>query len=266
MGDVRTILDRDDLGPLGRLAVEHPEGTFAATPASMVGVRAIVDHRAQLGGTGLDWGCGSGILALVAARIPGVDRVIGLDINPSNVAIARTNARANELDDVAEFHESDSYDARESAGREALASCRGSVDFIIANPPSSDRDDGFGFRRAVVLGAAPFLKPGGLILLSVSAQYGEGRVRELLDLGLPMELEGVAATTPFVPFDCERPELRECLISYAAEEARGGADYHFRHPDDPGAVLTAQTALDHFLATDESPLSRWQTLLLRRSR
>ena len=35
-------------------------------------------------------------------------------------------------------------------------------------------------RRVVVRGAVRYLRPGGLLLLSVSAQYGEGRVSGLL--------------------------------------------------------------------------------------
>lgn len=47
----------------------------------------------------LDYGCGSGILAIAAARL-GAAEVIGLDIDPEACAVARDNAAANACDDI----------------------------------------------------------------------------------------------------------------------------------------------------------------------
>jgi ribosomal protein L11 methyltransferase len=52
------------------------------------------------GATVLDYGCGSGILAIAAARL-GAGRVTGVDIDPQAVAAARENARINGV--AAEF-------------------------------------------------------------------------------------------------------------------------------------------------------------------
>lgn len=50
----------------------------------------------------LDVGCGSGVLALVAARLGAVE-IVGLDIEPAAVAAAESNARRNGLDGLAAF-------------------------------------------------------------------------------------------------------------------------------------------------------------------
>ncbi|HEX6025443.1 MAG TPA: 50S ribosomal protein L11 methyltransferase [Solirubrobacter sp.] len=44
-----------------------------------------------------DWGCGSGVLAIAAAKL-GFDPVTAIEIDPAAVAVARENARRNEVD------------------------------------------------------------------------------------------------------------------------------------------------------------------------
>jgi len=50
----------------------------------------------QGGETLLDYGCGSGILAIAAARL-GASRVLGVDIDESALQVARDNAAANQV-------------------------------------------------------------------------------------------------------------------------------------------------------------------------
>ena len=250
------------LGP-DPIRIHHPGGAFVPTPASRIALEAIAAHAGRFRGRGLDWGSGSGLLAIAAARLAAVEEVLGLELDPRGVAAARENARRNGAADKVRFVESDSYDPVHAEGRQALAGFRGSTDFMIANPPSSSpAGDGFGMRRVVVRGAARYLRPGGLLLLSVSAQYGEGRVSALLRESPGFRRDGVAATTDLVPFDMGRPDLRRDVRTYAREEKRGGMPYAFRNPRKPKTPMTAIEAWRHFHATGESPLSRWQSHLL----
>ena len=251
--------------PLGPdpIRIHHPEGAFVPTPASLIALEAIAAHTRSFRGRGLDWGSGSGLLAITAARLAGVEEVLGLELDRRGVAAARENARRNGVEGKVRFVESDSYDPVHVDGRRALAGFRGSTDFMIANPPSSSpADDGFGMRRVVIRGAVRYLRPGGLLLLSVSAQYGEGRVAGLLRETPGFRHDGVGATTDLVPFDMERPDLRRDVETYAREEERGGLTYAFRDPRSPETPMTAVEAWNRFEATGESPLSRWQSHLL----
>ncbi|MDE2972227.1 MAG: methyltransferase [Acidobacteriota bacterium] len=252
------------LGP-DPIRIHHPEGAFVPTPASRIALEAIAAHAGRFRGRGLDWGSGSGLLAIAATRLAGVDEVLGLELDARGVAAARENARRNGAADKVRFVESDSYDPVHAEGRRALARFRDSTDFMIANPPSSSPvGDGFEMRRVVVRGATRYLRPGGLLLLSVSSQYGDKRVAGLLREAPEFRHDGIAATTDLVPFDMGRPDLRRDVETYAREEERGGLTYAFRNPRDPERPMTAIEAWNHFQATGESPLSRWQSVLLVR--
>ena len=80
------------LGP-DAIRIHHPEGAFVPTPASRIAVEAIAAHAARFRGRGLDWGSGSGLLAIAAVRLAGVEEVLGLELDPRGVAAARENAR-----------------------------------------------------------------------------------------------------------------------------------------------------------------------------
>ena len=249
------------LGP-DPIRLHHPEGAFVPTPASRVALRAIGTHADRIRGRGLDWGSGAGLLAIGAARIPRVEEVLGLEVDPRNVAAARENARHNGVAEKVRFVESDSYRPASPDGRRALKRFRGATDFMVANPPSSAPvGDGFEFRRVVVRGAPNYLTTGGLLFLSVSIQYGMKRVRGLLRRTPGFRYEHVAASSDWVPFDMKRPDLEENVLTYAREEERGEEPYSFRDPRDPDKPMTAVTAWNHFIATGESPLSRWQSHL-----
>ena len=95
-------------------------------------------------GAVLDYGCGSGILA-IAARLLGASRVVGVDLDPAAVETARSNASANGV--VATF------------GLPDLDAAQGCFDVVVANILA---------RPLVVL--APLLlarlRPGGRLVLS----------------------------------------------------------------------------------------------------
>ncbi len=266
----QTVLDCDRTGGLGEIAILHPPGTFALTPASLVSVLALGKNRQLLSGTGLDWGSGAGVLAIAAAKISAVRQVWGLEIVPANVEIARQNALLNGVGDKTGFFVSDSYAPAAESDRRRIEALRKGVDFILSNPPSSEGDDGFGYRRIVLRGAREFLRPGGLVFLSVSYQYGAARVDRLCDEVPGFQRTALLASTRWVPFDLTRPDLLHCLELYAQEELAGGLEYVFPRPGlrpEPGEegdfFVNAQAALAHFRESRESPLTKWQTHLFR---
>jgi hypothetical protein len=252
------------IGPLAPVTIRQPAGTYALTPASMISLEAISENQRLLRGIGIDWGCGTGCLAIVAAKIPAVQSLIGLDSSQLDVRVAAENAVANRADLKTRFVHSDSYRPKTPEGRRALAELRGKVGFVVANPPASQGDDGFSFRREVLAGAREFLKADAVVLLQISMQYGRERIELVVRETSGFTYEGQLATTPWVPFDQARQDLRELIIDYAAEEHRGGLEYIFGDPRTRGeTVIDARSALDLFRRTGASPLSRWQVHLFR---
>lgn len=102
-----------------------------------------LDRHLPAGATVIDYGCGSGILA-VAAGLLGAGRVVGIDIDPQAVTASRDNAIANGV--TAEFH-----DARPVA----LPPADVVVANILANP-----------LRVLAPLLIGLMKPGGHIVLS----------------------------------------------------------------------------------------------------
>jgi hypothetical protein len=256
-----TILDSE----LGEIRIHHPPGTFALTPASLIGIQAIVDNRGLLKGTGIDWGSGTGCLAIAAAKLEQVHQVIGLELSMPDVRIAERNAALNGVARKIAFLHSDSYAPLSRRERQRLDSLAGQVDFVLANPPSSEGDDGFGFRRKVLAGAQRFLVDGGVVLLNISYQYGSARIARLTEEIPGFSYDGLLATTEWVPFELERPDLLHCLELYAREEERGGLTYSFAHPEAlADELMTAQEALAYDRRTGRSPLAKWQVHLFRK--
>jgi ribosomal protein L11 methyltransferase len=111
--------------------------------------------RLPAAATVLDYGCGSGILAIAAARL-GAAHVTGVDIDPQAVEAARANAAANGV--AGDFLPSD--------GLAPLASFDVVVANILANP-----------LRLLAPALASRTRPGGQIVLSgVLAEQAAGVV------------------------------------------------------------------------------------------
>ncbi len=263
MNDTTTLFPHET-GNLGEISVYHPEGTFTPSPASRLALKAIVDNQNLLGGTGIDWGTGSGCLAILAARIPAVKELIGLDISESSIPVARMNAQTNAVGDKAQFLWSDSYRPYAAADRRTLADFRGRTDFVLSNPPFSDDDDGFAYRAVVLRGAKDFLRPGGVVFLSIALHYGEERAVRLTNEVPGYERSYLLATTDLVPYEVDRPGYLHYLENYAIAEEKGGPDYVFLHPEYPETVLNARAALENFRKTGASPLTKWQAYLFIR--
>ncbi|MDR2787736.1 MAG: 50S ribosomal protein L11 methyltransferase [Candidatus Accumulibacter sp.] len=100
----------------------------------------------------LDYGCGSGILGIAAARLGAVD-VLGVDIDPQAVAAARNNAARNET--RVRFEDS-------------AVEIRGQFDLVVANILSNPL-------KALAPAICAHVRPGGRLALSgiLPAQTGE---------------------------------------------------------------------------------------------
>lgn len=134
--------------------------------------------------TALDFGTGSGCIAIaLAAKCPNA-KIIALDASPDALEVAKQNAAQNNVREKIQFLHGDNLAAlpREDP-----------FDLVISNPPYipageietlqpevRDYDpraaldggpDGLDFFRKLAAGAKPFLKPGGKIML----EFGDGQ-------------------------------------------------------------------------------------------
>ena len=141
----------------------------------------------------LDFGTGSGCLAITLAVKSPAARIYALDVSEEALAVARENAARHGAEPRIEFLAGDGF-AGVPAGL--------GFDLIIANPPYipsgeiatlqeevRDHDprlaldggaDGVGFYRRLAGESAPFLKPGARMML----EFGDGQadaVRELFE-------------------------------------------------------------------------------------
>ena len=131
----------------------------------------------------LDLGTGSGciVLSLLAARKGA--RGVGSDMSEAALAVARRNCAQLELDDRAEFVQSDWY-----------ASVSGRFDLIVSNPPYialdemaglskelsfeprmalTDEGDGLSCYRIICDGALPYLNDGGWLMVEIGPTQGD---------------------------------------------------------------------------------------------
>jgi release factor glutamine methyltransferase len=134
--------------------------------------------------TALDFGTGSGCIAIaLAAKCPAT-RVVALDLSAEALAIAQQNASKNSVAERIEFRHGNGFAALKPNER---------FDLIVSNPPYipsaeietlqpevRDHDprgaldggaDGLDFYRRLASEAATFLKPDGKLML----EFGEGQ-------------------------------------------------------------------------------------------
>lgn len=138
--------------------------------------------------TALDFGTGSGCIAIaVAAKCP-TARLVAMDVSPEALSMAQQNAAKNSVSDRIEFRQGDGFAALKVGEQ---------FDLILSNPPYiasaeietlqpevRDHDprgaldggaDGLDFYRRLATEAARHLKPHGKIML----EFGEGQAGEI---------------------------------------------------------------------------------------
>lgn len=244
-------IEREERAPLRIIA---GPARSSITPASRLALVAIDRHPDLLRGRGIDWGSGTGVLAIAAATYPAVDLVLGLEIDRDEIARARANAEINGVADKVRFVRADAFEPLDHD--DMLEELLGATRFVIANPPFRPEGDGLGWRREVLRGARPFLAPGADVLLQVSRQYGARIQRLAADAG-DYEYEGLLESSAWVTFDQDRADLRAALDLFAIEEARSGEPFPFLHPFEEREIgaIEARRLRDE---TGASPRSQWQ--------
>ena len=138
--------------------------------------------------TALDFGAGSGCIAIaLAAKCPGV-QIIALDVSSDALEVARQNALNNQVEARINFLQGNGFAALPE---------RNHFDLIVSNPPYipsveiatldpevRDHDprlaldggaDGLDFYRRLAAEAADFLKPGGQLMV----EFGDGQAEKL---------------------------------------------------------------------------------------
>ncbi|HEX7569919.1 MAG TPA: peptide chain release factor N(5)-glutamine methyltransferase [Verrucomicrobiae bacterium] len=152
----------------------------------------------------LDFGTGTGCIAIaLAAKCPSA-KITALDISADALALAKQNAEQNQVAERIDFLQGDGFAALQSEGQvpnqtdgDSQRSSLRQFDLIISNPPYiasaeiqtldpevKDFDplgaldggaDGLDFYRRLAAEAKPFLKPDGKIML----EFGDGQADDL---------------------------------------------------------------------------------------
>jgi methylase of polypeptide subunit release factors len=140
-------------------------------PASTLVLAGLLDVKK--GDRVLDLGCGTGILAIAAARL-GADRVVATDIDPNALGAAKINALTNGVAGKIDFLAGAWFEALDSLERD------NKFDLIVATPPQTPGHYVFGPRYGgsdgtkhlmrIAKSASAYLDPerGRLWLLAIS--------------------------------------------------------------------------------------------------
>ncbi len=192
---------------------EHPISNSDKSRAGIEHPTSNAEHAGPEAGapSALDFGTGSGCIAIALAMKCPAARIMAVDVSAEALALAKENAVRNGVGERIEFVEGDGFAALMSEGRVTRVpdsnaeakigdSCNSSLrqfDLIISNPPyiptaeiemlqPEVRDfdphgaldggaDGLDFYRRFAVEAAAQLKPGGKIML----EFGDGQAEAI---------------------------------------------------------------------------------------
>jgi D-alanine-D-alanine ligase len=209
--------------PTGVVSLQVPPGVHAPPP-STVELARLLDVRP--GERVLELGCGTGLLAIAAAK-RGAGHVVAVDLDGKSLDATIGNAAINGLSDRIEARAGSWYEAVKAGER---------FDVIIATPPQTPGKRPFGPRYggadgtrhllAVVDGAPARLDPvsGRLWLVAITIANIPGLMRRLRERFARVEV--VSETQrPFTPreYDDLDPGLFEYLSGL---RSRGISDFH----------------------------------------
>ncbi len=173
----------------------------------------------------LDFGCGTGVLAIYVAKSFNVEKVICYDINPKAIRTAHINSALNEVENKIMFVNNP----------EDLYFLNKKVNLVVSNPPylpldPSDELDlgwcgggGLEVIREVALRSRLILKSGGLVVLSYSSVSG---LREISQITKRFGFKEILLIRKRTPLD-------EIYVSiYRTGRPLGGPLLHTRAPQD----------------------------------
>ena len=170
--------------PTGPVELSVP-GRVHFPPPSSIDLARILDVKA--GESVLDFGCGTGLLSIAAAK-RGARRVVATDLDPQALETTAFNARANGVGEQIEVRAGSWYDA---LGQVADRGKGGRFEVILATPPQTPGPHPFGPRYGgwdgtrhlftVIEGAQGFLEPskGRLWLLAISLANPSALLKKL---------------------------------------------------------------------------------------
>jgi SAM-dependent methyltransferase len=170
-------------GRAGPFTIELNPGVFAPTHTSRTIAEAL---EIGPGDTVIDVGCGSGVLSLVAARL-GAGRVIGVDLSPEAVEVARRNAERLGLSDRVEFRVGDLLEPVRGVEADVIIGDVSGIPDEIAAVSGWFPDGRAGGPTGAELPAAMLesirengcLVPGGRLYLPTGTLQAEGRILEV---------------------------------------------------------------------------------------
>lgn len=230
-------------------------GTFSITPASRITSRAVA-ISSNISGNIIDWGCGGGLLALIAASKQPVKNVIGLDYDSNNIKQSIENAKLNNLSKTVHFFKSDSFEPFDHANKSYMESLKGKIDCIVANPPASSFDDGFNFRRRIINEAKFYLKDGGSLILQALSYYGINRFicgAKQASKGGEYIYNGIIASSEWVKLGEGGYDMRKQLEQYVYEEEKIDGERYYCGPKN----LTATEVYEDWNKTGVIPECKW---------